>query len=102
MPVKLTWNIRERRNEMFAEACDMSRNSTLTLLPSPITIDIREWIMNNTGMVAVAKKLPDGRKATLYAVKKADSASPQMVKYARDNGAMILVSLSEGEVNAID
>ena len=87
---------------MFAEACDMSRNSTLTLLPSPITIDIREWIMNNTGMVAVAKKLPDGRKATLYAVKKADSASPQMVKYARDNGAMILVSLSEGEVNAID
>ena len=102
MPVKLTWNIRERRNAMFAEACDMSRNSTLTLLPSPITIDIREWIMNNTGMVAVAKKLPDGRKATLYAVKKADSASPQMVKYARDNGAMILVSLSEGEVNAID
>ena len=75
----------------------MSRNSTLTLLPSPITIDIREWIMNNTGMVAVAKKLPDGRKATLYAVKKADSASPQMVKYARDNGAMILVSLSEGD-----
>ena len=58
--------------------------------------------MNNIGMVAVAKKLPDGRKATLYAVKKADSASPQMVKYARDNGAMILVSLSEGEVNAID
>ena len=102
MPVKLTWNIRERRNAMFAEACEMSRNSTLTLLPSPITIDIREWIMNNTGMVAVAKKLPDGRKATLYAVKKADSASPQMVKYARDNGAMILVSLSEGEVNAID
>ena len=80
----------------------MSKNRTITLLPSPITIDIREWIMNNIGMVAVAKKLPDGRRAILYAVKKADSALPQMVKYARDNGAMILVSISEGEVNAID
>ena len=53
-------------------------------------------------MVAIAKRLPDSKKATLYAVKKADSASPQMVKYARDNDAMILVGISEGEMNAID
>ena len=87
---------------MFVETRKMSRNSTLTLLPSPITIDIGEWVINNIGMVAVAKRLPDGKKATLYAVKKADSAPPQMVKYARDNDAMILVGISEGELNAID
>ena len=87
---------------MLVEAYKMGKSNTLTLLPSPITIDIRDWIMNNIGMVAVAKKHPDGRKATLYAVKKADAAPPQMVKYARDNNAMILVSISEGEVNAID
>ena len=80
----------------------MNKNSTLKLLSTPITVDIAEWIMNNIGMVAIAKRLPDSKKATLYAVKKADSASPQMVKYARDNDAMILVGISEGEMNAID
>lgn len=80
----------------------MRNSGGLTLLPSPITVDIAEWIMNNIGMVAVAKRLPDNKKATLYAVKKADSAPPQMVKYAKDNNAMILIGVSEGEVNAID
>ncbi len=79
----------------------MSRNSTLTLLPSPTTIDIGEWVMNNIGMIAVAKRI-SGNTAILYAVEKADVASTQMVKYAKDNDAMILVGISEGEENAID
>ena len=77
------------------------QTSNIALLPNPITINIGEWIINNIGMVAVAKRLSDNT-ATLYAVEKADSAPPQMVQYAKDNNAMILVGISEGEVNAID
>ena len=79
----------------------MQKNG-ITLLPNPITIDIGEWVINNIGKVAVAKRHPDKKKATIYAIEKADSAPPQMVKYAKDNTAMILVGISEGEVNAID
>ncbi len=78
------------------------QNNSIVLLPSPITIDIGDWVINNIGMVAVAKRIPDSEKATVYAVEKADSAPPQMVQYAKDNDAMILVGISEGDINAID
>ncbi len=86
---------------MIAQVWKMQANNSITLLPAPITINIGEWIISNIGMVAVAKRLSDNT-ATLYAVEKADTASPQMVKYAKDNNAMILVGISEGEANAID
>ena len=80
----------------------MQSSSKIALLSVPITIDIGEWLMNNIGMVAVAKRIPNSTKATIYAMEKADSAPDYMVKYAKDNDAMILTSISEGEINAID
>ncbi len=85
---------------MVSEVKEMQENG-ITLLATPITIDIGDWVINNIGKVAVAKKHPDNT-ATIYAVEKGDSAPPQMVKYAKENDAMILVGISEGEVNAID
>ena len=86
---------------MITEVWRMQANNSITLLPIPITINIGEWIINNIGMVAAAKRVSSST-ATLYAVEKADVASPQMVKYAKDNDAMILVGISEGEIYAID
>ena len=79
----------------------MDRTGTLTLLSSPFTTDIGEWIINNIGKVAVAKREPNNQ-ATIYAIENAEAATPQMVKYAKENDAMILVSISEGDINAID
>ncbi|MBR3306783.1 MAG: hypothetical protein IKI75_05965 [Lachnospiraceae bacterium] len=80
----------------------MGNKNEFTMLSAPVIVDIGEWMINNIGMVAVAKRLPDKKKAALYAFERADSATPQMVKYAKDNDAMILVGISEGDVNAID
>ena len=74
----------------------------IILLSTPITVDIGEWMMNNIGKGAAAKRDPNTTTATIYAVENADSASSQMVRYARENNAMILVGLSENEENAID
>ena len=78
------------------------RNGSITLLQTPITVDIGDWVIHNIGKVAAAKRHQNTTKATIYAIEESDSATPQMVKYAKENDAMILVSISEGEIDAID
>lgn len=76
-------------------------NTSFSLLNSPITVDIGEWVCNNIGMIAAGKRISDS-KVELMAIEKAEFASDQMTKFAKDNHAMILSGISEGEVNAID
>ena len=80
----------------------MKYDKKISLLSSPKTVDIGEWVMNNIGMVAVAKRTSDYKKAIIYVIERTKAASPQMIKYAKDNNAMILVGLSEDDFNAID
>ena len=58
--------------------------------------------MGNAGKVAVAKKLPDRQKALIIAIENGDAATPYMVRYAKENDAIILIGISEDEKNAID
>ncbi|MCR5468176.1 MAG: hypothetical protein K6F37_04370 [Lachnospiraceae bacterium] len=78
------------------------KGSGLSFLSNPITIDINEWALDNVGMIAVAKIIPGKMKATIIATEKADVASPEAIKFAKENDAMILVGISEGEINAIN
>lgn len=74
----------------------------IQLLKPPTIVDIGEWVCRNIGKVAVGQKIPNSSKVKLLAIEKADIASEQMVLYAKENNAMILTSISEGEANAID
>ena len=80
----------------------MKGNNKITLLSTPVIVDIGEWVISNIGKVAAAKRSDDHKKATIYAIEDADVASPQMMKYVKENDAVILVGISKGEVDAID
>ncbi len=86
---------------MFAEVRKM-QNGNITLLQTPVTVDIRDWVIHNIGKVAAAKRHQNTTNATIYAIEESDFATPQMIKYAEENNAMILVSISKGEIGAID
>lgn len=74
----------------------------IQLLQPPTIVDIGEWVCCNIGKVAAGQRIPNSSKVKLLAIEKADIASEQMILYAKENQAMILTSISEGETNAID
>ncbi len=68
----------------------------------PLTVNIQDWIRENEGMVAAGLKTDDRQRLSIIATQKADCASTQMKKYAKEHGAVIMISISDGELNAID
>lgn len=80
----------------------ISVKSKIQLMQTPVIVDMGEWVCQNIGLIAAGKRIPDSQNVQLLAIEKAEIASPRMVKYAKENNAIILTSISEGEVNAID
>ena len=74
----------------------------ITFLQQPVTVDVNEWLLNNSGLVAVAEKLEDKTKATIIAFQRSDMATVEMKKLANEKNGIILISTSDGDINAID
>lgn len=73
----------------------------ITYLKTPITVDIGEWMFKNAGLVAVAKKTTDRRRASIFAMQKAEVASKELKALATKDD-IILVGALGGDVNEID
>ncbi len=74
----------------------------ITILAAPIKVNIQDWMGTNEGKIGVGKRIGDSQDVELIAYQKADCPSRQIRKYAESNGAMLLISISNGGVNAID
>lgn len=75
----------------------------MKLLQNPIIVNINDWLMDNIGLVAVGKRVPDDNsKVKLYAIEHGDAASLEMAEFAKKIDAIILVSVPESDIGAID
>lgn len=70
-------------------------------LQSPIIVDISDWMLKNPGFVAVAEKVPDRSKASIYAFQKSDVATKELKALVKDNGLILVGTLKES-TNEID
>lgn len=80
---------------------EVIRMSEITYLKSPITVDIGDWMLKNSGLVALAKRVSDKRKASIYAFQKSDVATIELKTLAKDDDLILVGTLNE-DVNAID
>lgn len=74
----------------------------ITYLQTPITVDIGDWMLKNSGIVALARKVSDRRKATIYALQKSDVATSELISLAKRDNSLVLVGALKDDVNAID
>lgn len=74
----------------------------ITILTTPVIVNIQDWMGTNEGTVGVGKRIGDSQDVELIAYQKADCPSKQIRDYAKSNDAMLLISISNGGVNAID
>ena len=80
----------------------MLMENEITILATPITVNIQDWIGANEGTVGVGKRIGSTQNVELIAYQKADCPSKLIRDYANSNDAMLLISISSGGVNAID
>jgi len=68
----------------------------------PIIVSIDEWLDEHIGFTAVGKRLDDWKKVSLIAYQKGDTVSAEMAALARQDDMMLIVGISDDEMNAID
>ena len=81
---------------------EIMKTSGIIFLDNPITVDINDWLQRNNGIVAVGHKLPNRKKAQIYAYSKCSKPTTEISKLARKNNSIMLVGVSDGDINAID
>ena len=77
-------------------------NGEITFLETPIVVNIDEWMYKNPGLVSAGKKTGDSQKVMIIAFQRGDCASEQMAEYAKKHDAMVMVSISDGDMNVLD
>lgn len=75
---------------------------TITYYNNPVLINIQTWMMDNEGKVAVGKKTANKDEVLLLAEESANCASPKMMELTKEADTILLVSVSDGDINAID
>lgn len=72
------------------------------LIENPMVVDMENWILTNIGKVAAGIPSEDGKNVTIIAIQNADYASMKLKQYAKENKAMILESIAEGDVGGME
>ena len=68
----------------------------------PTIVCVDEWMDEHIGFTAVGKRLDDWKKVSLIAYQKGDTVSAEMAALARQDDMMLIVGISDDEMNAID
>ena len=80
----------------------MLMENKITVLKTPITVNIQDWMGTNEGTVGVGKRIGNTQDVILIAYQKTDCPTQQIREYAKNNDAMLLISISDGGISAID
>ena len=74
----------------------------ITILKTPVTVNIQDWMGSNADTVGVGKRIGKTQDIELLAYQKTDCPSKQIREYAKSNNAILLIGISNGGINAID
>ncbi len=80
----------------------MLMKDEITILDAPTIVNIQDWMGTNAGTIGVGKRIGNTQNVELLAYQKADCPTRQIRDYAKSNNAMLLISISNGGINAID